>query len=391
MKRKTLAIHGPGHDRYRFNRGLAAPVSPASTFTFETIADAEAAFEGKSDAYVYSRGRNPNLEEFEEKMTLLEEGAFAVSFASGMGAIATLLLSLLKKGDKLAAHRVLYGSTHNLIGSLLPDYGIETTLADLRDEDILRNLKEKGVRAVFLETPCNPTLDLLDIRKLRTILGPEVKIIVDNTFATPMLQRPLALGADFTVHSCTKYIGGHGDALGGVVVGLDKTFDPVLRFGYLCEFGAVMPPFNAWLFTRGLKTLDYRMKGHCANAMTVATFLEGHPRVRRVFYPGLPSFPDHELAAKQMEGYGGIVSFELDGSEESSIRLVERLELFQLAVSLGDVESLVEHPMRMTHRSYTEEERALLGIDKSLIRLSVGLEDPDDLVADLAKALEETR
>lgn len=388
MKRKTKAIHGRGHDEYSFNRGLASPVSPSSTFTFGSIAEAEAAFEGRSSAYVYSRGRNPNLEEFEEKMALLEEGSYSVSFASGMGAIATLLLALLGKGKSLAAHPVLYGSSHNLIAGILPDYGIRTTLLDLRDEENLIRLKKDGVDVVYLETPCNPTLEILDIARIRECLGPEVKIVVDNTFATPMLQQPLALGADFVVHSCTKYIGGHGDALGGIVIGRDKGFEAELRFGFMCEFGAVMSPFNAWLFNRGLKTLDYRMKGHCSNAMAIARFLEGRKGVRRVYYPGLPSFPGHELAVRQMEDFGGMLAFEVEGSEEQSIQVVERLELFKLAVSLGDVESLVEHPMRMTHRSYSEEERLALGIDKSLIRLSVGLEDPEDLIDDLDRALE---
>lgn len=384
MKTKTLSIHGLHHKKYSNNKELASPINQTATFYFDSIEDAEQTFECKNDQYVYSRGRNPNLEELEDKITLLEEGAFAVSFSSGMGAIATLLLSLLKNGDKLLTHNILYGSSYNLIYKILPDYGIETTMMDLRDLYRDTDTVGKGngqYKVVYLETPANPTLDIIDIGELRKVLGEEVVIIVDNTFATPILQQPLILGADFVVHSATKYIGGHGDAIGGLVVGKDKDFEATLRFGYMCEFGTAMAPFNAWLFNRGLKTLEYRMKGHCQNAMLIAKYLEAHNKVGKVYYPGLTSFEDYHIAKKQMTDFGGMISFELEGDGESdAVLLVDNLKLFKIAVSLGDTESLVEIPALMTHRGQD--------ISPALIRISAGLEDVEDLIEDLAQALE---
>ncbi len=394
MKTKTLSIHGKNHKRYCGNKELSSPINQTATFYFDSIEDAEQTFECKNEQYVYTRGRNPNLEELEDKITILEEGTFAVSFSSGMGAIATLLLSLLKNGDKLLTHNILYGSSYNLINKILPDYGIKTTMMDLRDlysaniETDTDNIIKDGYKVVYLETPANPTLDIIDIKELRTVLGEEVVIIVDNTFATPVLQQPLLLGADFVVHSATKYIGGHGDAIGGLVVGKDKNFEATLRFGYMCEFGTAMAPFNAWLFNRGLKTLEYRMKGHCQNAMTVVNYLEKHSKVGKVYYPGLNSFEDHNIAKKQMKDFGGMISFELKDNGDSegvdnnskAIKVVDNLKLFKIAVSLGDTESLVEIPALMTHRGQD--------ISPNLIRLSIGLEDVEDLIEDLEQALE---
>jgi methionine-gamma-lyase len=387
MKTKTLSIHGLHHKKYSGNKELAAPINQTATFYFDSIEEAEQTFECKNEQYVYSRGRNPNLEELEDKITLLEEGSFAVSFSSGMGAIATLLMSLLKKGDKLLTHNILYGSSHNLINTILPDYGIEITMMDLRELyniDINKDNKINNVyKVVYLETPANPTLDIIDIGELRKTLGEEVIIIVDNTFATPILQQPLLLGADFVVHSATKYIGGHGDAIGGLVVGKNKDFEATLRFGYMCEFGTAMAPFNAWLFNRGLKTLEYRMKGHCQNAMLVAKYLESHSKVRKVYYPGLDTFEEHNIAKKQMKDFGGMISFEIedkDDDENNAINLVNNLKLFKIAVSLGDTESIVEIPALMTHRGQD--------INPKLIRLSIGLEDSEDLIEDIAQALE---
>jgi methionine-gamma-lyase len=395
MKTKTLSIHGNHHKKYSGNKELSSPINQTATFYFDSIEDAEQTFECKNEQYVYSRGRNPNLEELEDKITLLEEGTFAVSFSSGMGAIATLLMSLLKKGDKLLTHNILYGSSHNLIDKILQDYGIETTMLDLRDlyntkantDKNIDNIIKDGYKVVYLETPANPTLDIIDIGELRKVLGKDIVIIVDNTFATPVLQQPLLMGADFVVHSATKYIGGHGDAIGGLVVGKNKDFEGTLRFGYMCEFGTAMAPFNAWLFNRGLKTLEYRMKGHCQNAMLIAKYLDAHIKVGKVHYPGLASFKDHEIASKQMQDFGGMISFELKGNGDSdivdnnkAIKLVDNLKLFKIAVSLGDTESLVEIPALMTHRGQD--------ISPTLIRLSIGLEDVEDLIEDLEQAME---
>ena len=286
---------------------------------------------------------------------------------------------------------ILYGSSYELIKKTLPDYGIEGFFVNLKDEDALKQAMDQSVKVIYFETPCNPTLDIISIKRVRKIVGDNVLIIVDNTFATPFLQRPLTQDADFVVHSGTKYIGGHGDAFGGGGVCKDKEQDGRIRFEYMCHFGAVMSPFNGWLFNRGLKTVGLRMEAHSKNAMAIATFLENHKGVQKVFYPGLASFKDYELAKQQMSGFGGMVSFLINGSEAQAIKLVESLALFKLAVSLGEVESLVEHPMRMTHRGYSQEERKLFGIDYSLIRLSIGLEDVEDLIEDLKKGLNKVK
>lgn len=384
MKTSTQCIHGIHGKKYSGNKELASPISQTATFYFDNIEEAEETFLCKNEQYVYSRGRNPSLEELEDKIALLEEGTFTVSFSSGMGAIATLLMSILKKGDKLLTHDTLYGSSYNFVRNILPDYGIEVDMTDLRQLEEGRHI---DCKAVYLETPVNPTLDIIDIRKLRKTLGDDVIIIVDNTFATPILQKPLSLGADFSLHSATKYIGGHGDAVGGLVAGLDKEYEGRLRFGYMCEFGTAMAPFSAWLFNRGLKTLQIRVKTHCHNAMKVAEYLERHPKVEQVFYPGLPSFKGHETAKEQMNDFGGMLSFILKSTgdenqdEARAIKLVDNMQLFKIAVSLGDTESLVEIPARMTHRGQN--------ISPALIRLSIGLEDPEDLIEDLEKSLEE--
>lgn len=365
MNKKTKAIHGEVNKKYKFSKGIASPINMSASFSFNSIKESEETFIGENEGYVYSRGRNPNLEEFEEKMTILEEGSFAVSFGSGMGAIATLLLFLLNKDSILIANHILYGSSYNLIKNLLPKYDIETKLVDLNiieKKEILRLNGDKKV-VIYFETPVNPTLEVIDIRKIREKFGEDATIIVDNTFATPILQNPLTLGADFVVHSCTKYIGGHGDAIGGIVVGKDKKYSEEIRYGYMCEFGSVMSPFNAWLFNRGLKTLDLRMKEHMKNALEIVKFLRKREDVEEVYYPG----------------FGGMVSFTL---KKNVIKFVESLKVFTLGVSLGDVESLVELPFKMTHRSYDKKD-----VNENLIRISVGLEDLEDLIEDLKEAL----
>ena len=377
MDKKTKAIHGvlKNEKKYKFNQGIGSPINTTSSFYFQNIKESKETFKGENKGYVYSRGRNPSLEEFEEKMALLEGGSFAVSFGSGMGSIATLLLSLLEKGDYLIAGSILYGSSYNLIKNILPGYGINTILVDLNKleaEEIKKfigeEIEEEGKKlVVYFETPINPTLETIDIADIRKKFGDEATIVVDNTFATPILQNPLKEGADFVIHSCSKYIGGHGDAIGGVVVGLDSGFEAELRYGYMCELGSVMSPFNAWLFIRGLKTLPLRMAEHQKNAKAIVAYLADEAKVTKVYYPG----------------FGGLVSFTIEGDEA---KFVEALELFTLGVSLGDVESLVELPFKMTHRNYKKKEIADLMIEENLIRLSVGLEAQEDLIADLKEA-----
>jgi len=359
-----------------------------STFTFDSLEHADATFGFETNDYVYTRGNNPTIRVLEERMAVLEGGTASVAFASGMAAISSVLLSFLKPGDEVIAHRVLYGSAWNFIKNILPQYDIGARLVNLTDPQALAGALTDKTRVIYFETPVNPSLEIIDITAIcQAVRERGVKVVVDNTFATPYFQRPLDLGADVVVHSATKYISGHGDVVAGLAVARDGDYINELKFGYMCEFGGVMSPFTAWLLLRGLKTLGLRMREHEKNALAVAKFLDSHPRVRRVYYPGLADSPGHEVAGRQMRGFGAMVSFDVDGSVEESKQVVDALKLFKLAVSLGDCESLVQHPFAMTHRGYTEEEIAQAGLTPSMVRLSIGLEHEEDLIADLNQAL----
>lgn len=384
---ETLSIHAGGEEENP-KHALNYPIFMTSTFTFDSLEHADATFAFETSDYVYTRGNNPTLKILEERMAVLEGGAAAVAFASGMAAISSVLLSLLKSGDEVIAHRVLYGSAWNLIKNILPQYGISAKLLNLADSKELAAQISDNTKVIYFETPVNPSLEILDIAEVcKAARARGVKVVVDNTFATPYFQRPLDLGADVAVHSATKYLSGHGDIIAGIAVGKDPEYINHLKFGCMCEFGGVMSPFNGWLLLRGLKTLALRMREHEKNARTVAEFLAGHPRVKKVYYPGLPDFPGYETAKAQMTGFGAMVSFDVNGSAAESKQVVNSLKLFKLAVSLGDCESLVQHPFAMTHRGYNEEEISAAGLTPSMIRLSVGLEHPDDLLADLRQAL----
>lgn len=386
----TLAIHGVGEKRKPAN-ALNSPIFITSTFTFENLDHAERTFSFECDDYVYTRGNNPNLRELERKMALLEGGVDSVAFATGMAAISSVLFSLLKPGDKIIAHQVLYGSSYNVIKKLLPAYGIKSEFVDLTAVDKLEEYlgdESDELRVIYFETPANPSLELIDIEAIVELARDrDIKIVVDNTFATPYLQRPLESGADVVVHSATKYLSGHGDVLGGVAVAKEEDYIQSLKFEYMTEFGGVLSPFNAWLILRGLKTLGIRMEKHQENAMKVAEYLAAHDKVRQVYYPGLPGNEYHELARRQMKGPGAMLSFELKAGLEEARIFVNRLEMIKLAVSLGDTETLIEYPFYMTHRDYTEEDLRKLGLSSKLLRISVGLEDADDIIADLGQAL----
>ena len=384
---ETLSIHAGGEEKNPHN-ALNFPIFMTSTFTFDSLDKADAAFAFESKDYVYTRGNNPTLKLLEERMAVLEGGAGAVAFASGMAAISSVLLSLLKPGDEIIAHQVLYGSAWNLLKNILPQYGVQSRLLDLTDPGNIIGAITDKTKVIYFETPVNPSLEIIDIAAVCKVAGTRgIKVVVDNTFATPYFQRPLDLGADVVVHSATKYLGGHGDVIAGLAVSKDEDYCAELKFGYMCEFGGAMSPFTGWLLLRGLKTLTLRMQKHERNALVVARYLQGHPRVKRVFYPGLPGLPGHGLAKAQMSGFGGMVSFEVEGTVAQSKQAVDNLKLFQLAVSLGDCESLVQHPFAMTHRGYTKAEIAGAGLSPNMIRLSLGLEHEDDLVADLKQAL----
>ncbi|SHH38322.1 trans-sulfuration enzyme family protein [Sporanaerobacter acetigenes] len=384
----TKTIHG-GSSGKNPNNALNPPIFQTSTFVFDDIEHVEKVMSFQSDDYVYTRGNNPTLRLFENRMVELEFGAGAVAFASGMAAISSVLFSLLKPDDKVIVHRTLYGSSYNVVTNILPQYNVEYKMVDLGKLEELKASIDENTKVIYFETPSNPNLSIIDIKGVVEIAKERsIKVVVDNTFASPYFQNPLLLGADVVVHSATKYICGHGDVVGGVAIAKDADYINYLKFDYMCEFGGVMSPFNAWLLLRGLKTLGVRMRQHEENAMKVANFLQSHKKVKKVMYPGIESFGGHEIAKKQMNGFGAMISFEIDGGMEEAKKFVENLKLAQLAVSLGDCETLVEFPAAMTHRGYPHEKLIEFGLTESMIRISVGLEDYRDIIEDLEQALE---
>ena len=327
----------------------------------------------------------------EAKLAALENGEAALATASGMGAISTAIWSSVEAGDEIVASDTLYGCTFALFNHGVCKFGVKVHFIDMTDMEALKAAMNEKTKVVYLETPCNPTLKIVDIAEVAKIAhahSAAIKVIVDNTFATPYLQRPLELGADVVVHSATKYLNGHGDVIAGVIVGSGEFVTQCRMFGLKDMTGAVMSPFNAFLMARGLKTLDIRMERHCANAEKVAAFLAGHPAVEKVYYPGLESFEGHEVAKKQMKMPGGMMSIELKADKAATAAALNKLELCTIAVSLGDAETLVEHPATMTHSTYTAEELKASGISEGLVRISVGLEDPEDIIADLKAVLD---
>ncbi|NLW22702.1 MAG: PLP-dependent transferase [Tissierellia bacterium] len=384
----TLAIHGGSRDKNPCN-ALNPPIFQTSTFVFNDIEHANKIMSFESDDYVYTRGNNPTLRLFENRMAELEHGQGAVAFSSGMAAISSVLFSLLKPKDNIIVHKTLYGSTYSVVTQLLTKYDINYKIVDLTNLDDLINSIDHSTKLIYFETPSNPDLSIIDIKRVSQI-GKEkgIKVVVDNTFASPYFQNPLLLGADVVVHSATKYLSGHGDVIGGVAVAKDVDYIHYLKFGYMCEFGGVMSPFNGWLLLRGLKTLGLRMRQHEKNAMEVAKFLANHLKIESVMYPGLTDFKGHDIAKEQMRGFGAMISFEVKGGLDSAIKFVEGLKLCQLAVSLGDCETLVQLPAAITHKGYPREKLEEFGLTESMVRMSVGLEDYRDIIDDLERSLD---
>ncbi|MBU5254678.1 trans-sulfuration enzyme family protein [Tissierella praeacuta] len=383
----TKAIHG-GIKGKNPSNALNPPIFQTSTFVFDNIEHANKIMSFESHDYVYTRGNNPTLRLFENRMAELEYGAGAVAFSSGMAAISSTIFSLLKPEDNIIVHKTLYGSSYSVITELLPKYNMNYKIIDLTNLDELKNAIDSSTKVIYFETPSNPDLSIIDITKVSEIAKKNnIKVVVDNTFASPYFQNPLLLGADIVVHSATKYICGHGDVVGGVAIGKDIDYIQYLKFGYMCEFGGVMSPFNAWLLLRGLKTLGIRMRQHEKNAIEVVNFLKDHPKIDSVLYPGLKDFKGHSIAEEQMKGFGAMISFEVKGGLESAIKFVDSLKLAQLAVSLGDCETLVQLPVAITHRGYPRERLAEFGLTESMVRISVGLEDSKDIIEDLEQAL----
>ena len=383
----TRAIHH-GYDPYEGHGALCPPLYLSSTYTFPTVAEGMARFAGERPGYVYSRVGNPTTHLLEERLANLEGGEAALVTASGQGATTSLLWTLLAPGDELIADKTLYGCTFAFFHQGLERFGVQVRHLDLTDPANLAAAITPQTKMVFFETPANPNMRLVDIAAIAAIArGHGALTVVDNTYCTPYLQRPLELGADFVVHSATKYLGGHGDLLAGAIVGPKAALDEVRYVGIKDMTGAVLSSQDAFLILRGLKTLALRMDRHSLNAIQVANFLEAHPAVAVVHYPGLASFPQRDLACRQMGQPGGMVAFELKGGFEAGRRFMDALRLFTRAVSLGDAESLAQHPASMTHAVYSLEERAAHFISEGLVRLSVGLEDGRDLLADLDQAL----
>jgi methionine-gamma-lyase len=384
----TRAIH-LGYDPSLHDGSLTPPLHLTSTFAFDTVEQGAAIFAGQAPGYIYSRISNPTLDLLERRAADLEGAEAGLALASGMGAITAVLWTFLSPGDEIVTDTTLYGCTFSFMRHGLAKWGVTITHADLTDLVAVKKAIGPRTRIVYFETPANPNMRLVDIAAVSTIAHVAgAMVVVDNTYATPVLTRPVELGADIVVHSATKYMGGHGDLVGGLAVGRSEDIAQVRVVGMKDMTGAVMAPFNAMLVLRGLKTLKLRMQKHCESAMVVARALADHPAVSVVHYPGLENFPQHELAARQMPGFGAMIAFELKGGLSSGIAMMNRLQLIRRAVSLGDAESLIQHPASMTHSTYTPEERAAHGIPEGLIRLSVGLEEVLDILADLRQALD---
>ena len=383
----TRAIHH-GYEPRDHLGALTPPLHLTSTFTFETAEQGGEIFAGEREGYIYSRTNNPTTNLLEARLATLEGAEAGLALASGMGAISAVMWTLLAPGDEVIADQTLYGCTFSFLNHGLAKFGVKITHVDLTDPANLRAALTDATKVVYFETPANPNMRLVDIQAVSSIAhAAGARVVVDNTYATPYITRPIELGADLVVHSATKYLGGHGDLIAGMAAGPQELIDEIRGFGLKDMTGASLSPFNAMLILRGLKTLALRMERHSANAQAIAELLAASPAVEVVYYPGLESFPQHDLARRQMACYGGMIAFELVGGYEAGVAMMNRLRLVSRAVSLGDAETLVQHPASMTHATYTPEERAEHGISEGLVRLSVGLEDVGDILDDIRQAL----
>lgn len=384
-KAATQVIHG-GHEREAFG-ALVTPLYQSATFVFESAQQGGERFAGNESGYIYTRLGNPTTAELERKMAILEGAEAAAATASGMGAVSAALLANLQMGDHLVASNAVYGCTYALMTTQFARFGIEVSLVDFSSEAEIEAAIKSNTKVIFCETPVNPHLQVFDLASIANIAKRHQLVsIVDNTFMTPLLQRPLDFGIDLVIHSATKYLNGHGDVIAGIVCGSEEQLHKV-KYEILKDIGAVISPHDAWLILRGLKTLDVRLQRHCDSAQRVAEFLAEHPSITRVYYPGLKSHQGHKFIGQQMKRAGGVIAFELAANLEEAMAFVGYLKLFSIAVSLGDAESLIQHPASMTHSPYTPEARAAAGIGDNLLRISIGLEDCDDIIADLNQAL----
>jgi len=384
----TKAVHGGQHPDPSTG-SVVTPIYASSTFVFKSAEQGAARFEGKEKGFIYTRLGNPTVKALEDSLAQLEGGETARAAATGMGAITAAVMAVAKKGDHIVAGDTLYGGTHKLITDILKQYGVEHTLVDSGDPANFEKAIQPNTKLIYIESPSNPLLKLTDMKAVADIAKKHgIVTVIDNTFMSPYNQRPIEHGIDVVVHSLTKSLSGHSDMVGGAVIASNefmKRMDPVFK-----NMGATMGAWDAWLTLRGIKTLHVRWDRINENSVKVAEFLEGHPKVDHINYPGLKSFPQYELGKRQMDGPGGMMSFELKGGLEAGRKMMNSVKLCSLAVSLGAVETLISHPASMTHSIIPKEERLKAGLTDGLVRLSVGIEDVDDIIADLDQALNQT-
>ena len=383
----TLAVHA-GEAPCAATGALDTPIYQSTTFVSADADEMAAVYSEQKPGYMYTRYGNPTVHALESKVAALEGGEAALATASGMAAVSTAILGYVKAGDHVVAPRSLYGATYNFLNKKLPRMGASATFVESgRVEDLEKALRP-NTRLIYFETPSNPVLEVVDIAAVAALgRARGVPTMLDNTFASPALQQPLRLGVTVSLHSATKYLCGHGDAMGGAIIG-PRDYISLLIHEIIRDFGGVISPFNAWLILRGIRTLHLRMPAHCSNAQQIAEFLDGHPQVEHVNYPGLPGHPGHDVARKQMSAFGAMISFEAKGGYEGGKQVMDRVRLFARAASLGDTRSLIVHPASTSHRAVPPEERRAIGITDGLVRLSVGIESAADLIGDLDHALQ---
>ncbi|MCG7335534.1 methionine gamma-lyase [Sporosarcina sp. ACRSM] len=382
----TLVVH-EGYEEAMHHGSLAVPLYQTSTFSFDTAIQGENRFAGMEEGNIYSRLGNPTVRVLEDRMTALENGEGTLAFGSGMAAVSSVLVHLTKAGDHILCSRGIYGCTFGLLGIMQRKYDISHDLIKMETEEDIESFIKPETVCIYVETPINPTMELVNLHAVVNVARRHgIRVVVDNTFCSPYLQNPIDIGADFVVHSATKYINGHGDVIAGLLVGNDKEEMESIRLTIQKDYGGIMSPFDAWLLLRGLKTLSVRMERHTANAEKLIRYLKGQKLVEEVFYPFDPENPQYDIAKHQMRAGGGLISFTVKGGKKEAQLFMDHLALIKIAVSLGDAETLIQHPATMTHSSVPEDERLHMGISDSLLRLSVGLEHADDLIQDMESA-----
>ncbi len=384
---QTLAVHGGGA-RSPFGE-TSEGIYFNSGFTYESSLSAQQRFEGNEEGHIYSRFSNPSVDMFQNRMALIEGAEAARATATGMAAVTTALMSQVKAGDHVVAARALFGSCRYVVEDFLPRWGVNSTLVDGRNPEDFAKAMQKNTKAIFIESPTNPTLELVDIKAVADIAhASDAKLIVDNVFATPIFQKPLALGADLVTYSATKHIDGQGRAMGGIILGSSEIIEADIHT-FIRQTGPSISPFNAWIMLKGLETLELRVKKMSENTAKIADFLALSNKIEQLYYPFNDKHPQYELAKRQMSNGSTMVSFEVKGGQEAAFRFADALAIILISNNLGDAKTLISHPSTTTHQRFNEEERAEMGIRRSLLRLSVGLENPDDLIADLDFALDQ--